>query len=598
MKRVTIMAIVVMLWASMALGITPTAFQRYNADWFSNATGSGRATGLLWMRSMELAVEAGEGQATGEQFYVDSGVTNAGDGSSWLNALETVEEAVALCEANRNDRINAAPGHAESFTAAAGAALGGFDLDKAGITLQGYGTGSDSPTFTFAHTDATVALGAANIRIKNVRFLAGYSEVAGAIQVEAGGDNCAIIGCEFPEPTTAAFEFDKAIVLASGADHFLVMGCLAYSVDQLGASSWIDMSTGVNNGTMIFDNVVIGDFDPAIVYSNKADLETQIDGGKYINWHADEYAFYFTGAATGYIDNVLVGTDVYTTAIEPGDGSLMVTGFRALWYDIDLGTDQTAAPLFTLAATGAWSFDLATNNLDHLMKVTTGVAADASLATYAPAGTLMSHLMSKAATTLEYDASMHSFEAIGDDADTILEDTAAIQPIVADLGGISEIGDKVVADMDANSTSLYWQEKTVSVTNVGFVSPVDNLFDVDGGPILISYFSGICTELIDSNVATAQIVCDADDTVDQQFSTAVAITDDVLGTVYVFTGVNPSVLTPLITGTTEGASNLMTPWVCKEGMIEQANNVANLDGTIVWYMTYRPLAAGITVTAQ
>lgn len=37
------------------------------------------------------------------------------------------------------------------------------------------------------------------------------------------------------------------------------------------------------------------------------------------------------------------------------------------------------------------------------------------------------------------------------DIDDVLIDTASIQPIVADLAGISEIGDKVVADMDANS---------------------------------------------------------------------------------------------------------------------------------------------------
>ena len=37
------------------------------------------------------------------------------------------------------------------------------------------------------------------------------------------------------------------------------------------------------------------------------------------------------------------------------------------------------------------------------------------------------------------------------DIDTILIDTAAIEPIVTDLQGFSELGDKIVADIDANS---------------------------------------------------------------------------------------------------------------------------------------------------
>ena len=40
------------------------------------------------------------------------------------------------------------------------------------------------------------------------------------------------------------------------------------------------------------------------------------------------------------------------------------------------------------------------------------------------------------------------------DITLILADTAAIEPIVTDVGGLSEIGDKIVADMDANSSLL------------------------------------------------------------------------------------------------------------------------------------------------
>jgi len=148
------------------------------------------------------------------------------------------------------------------------------------------------------------------------------------------------------------------------------------------------------------------------------------------------------------------------------------------------------------------------------------------------------------------------------------------------------------------ASTIAGQAYTTSVTNVAFATPEDHLFDVDGGDILITSFVGIVTELVDSNVATCGIEIDRDDeAADTEFTTLVAIEDDVVGTVYVFTDVAIPVLTPLVPGAV-GSNTLMSPWFCPEGMIEQANSAANLDGTIVWHMTWIPYTDGTTVTAQ
>jgi hypothetical protein len=77
--------------------------------------------------------------------------------------------------------------------------------------------------------------------------------------------------------------------------------------------------------------------------------------------------------------------------------------------------------------------------------------------------------------------------------------------------------------------------------------------------------------------------------------------ENIVGTVYVFSNANPSVLTPLTPGAAGGGTVLGTQWIVHEGMLEQTMS-ADPGGAagdhITWYMTYVPLAASITVTAQ
>lgn len=342
MKRLTIMTIIVMLLASVASGITPTAFQRYNADWFSNATGSGRATGILWMRAMELAVEGAQQQGTGLQFYVDSGVSNAGDGSGWDNAVATVEEAVALCEANRGDVIYVAQGHAESFTAAAGLTLGGFDADIAGISIIGMGQGDDRPTFTFADTDATVAVGAASIRFENLVFLAGISEVVAGVIVEAAGVNFTMFDCEFPEPIVTSYEFNIGIQLTTAANDVTIAYCTAYSADATGADHWINGGAGVVESLTIIGNIVYGEYAIAPIFSDQADLKTHVAGNVVGNMTTGQLGIEFSGNATGWCYDNLVVTDTVAASYDTG----VMDGGGGDWGDED-SSDTTPVPWTT-----------------------------------------------------------------------------------------------------------------------------------------------------------------------------------------------------------------------------------------------------------
>jgi len=125
----------------------------------------------------------------------------------------------------------------------------------------------------------------------------------------------------------------------------------------------------------------------------------------------------------------------------------------------------------------------------------------------------------------------------------------------------------------------------------------DDLFDVDGGPILITSFTGVVTTQIGAVANALSITLDADSGwIDSDFSTAVELNGDVAGTRYVFSDADESVLTPI--SDTNGNTNSMRQWYCGEGMIEQVNGGAGTTGAIKWYMTYIPFDDGTTVTPQ
>ncbi|HEB26431.1 MAG TPA: hypothetical protein ENI05_01465 [Porticoccus sp.] len=123
-----------------------------------------------------------------------------------------------------------------------------------------------------------------------------------------------------------------------------------------------------------------------------------------------------------------------------------------------------------------------------------------------------------------------------------------------------------------------------------------DIFDVVGGPILITSFTGLVTETVAGAAEVTTIVFDGVD--DFEFSTGVDVTGWVRGSRIVFSIANPAVLTQLAL-TTSGSGQTMVPWFCPIGMIEQTDDADNVqNGGWTWYMTFVPLAEGVTVVAQ
>lgn len=433
-------------------------------------------------------IQARQSKGSGNYFYVDSGRANATavDGKSLVKAEPTLEAVFAGGEltANNGDVIFMLQNHAENLTAADAA-----DCDVAGVTIIGLGDGTDMPEFSYTETAGELVIGAANITIYNVRFIAATGSITMGISVEAAGDNFTLIGCVFPEPATSTWEFLDAVDLATTVNGFSCIGNIYYHTATTGPAHFIEAGNGTNHEMRIIGNEIQGQFSVAAIWSDTIDLRAYIAYNTIRQMTAGQHCIEFTTTALGIIERNTMYASSEENCLDPG--------------------------------------------------------------------------------------SMYPIENY---VCTAIDQTGVLVPATAGV------------------------KRYVSKAQTGVQSGTPNLFDVDGGPILITNFFGLVTTNIGATVTTVEIALDADSGwTDYDFSTAVAITSDAAGTRYVFesnvVGGTESVLTPC-EGADAGATSQFESWYCGEGMIEAMASTADNTGAITWYMEYVPLAAGVTVTAQ
>jgi len=570
---------------------------------------------------------------TGNIYYVDSAVgSDSYDGLLPEHAFATIDAAIDACTTDNGDIIYVMQGHSETKSAT-GALL---TADIAGVTIRGLGIGDNRPKLTLSHTGAKIDITADNVRFSNFYIDAtGVDSVNTPLNVSGVGciiDN--IFGYMADDDGQA--DIFITVGIADGDANDLIISDCRFVSPIAGAASAITFAKDMKN--VVLNNLnIYGDFSTSAIEipaGGNACKNVVIANSFIYSLNADEPAIEVNGTScTGAIINCILISDAEATIVDAG-GLIIdnATSLRIIGTSegAPLPADTTLVDLigdYTGPDSGAAADDNIKAHLDLIKTAADAILVDTAAAdTEAEIADLGSTLVDNIVAAMDANSTLDDIltdtSAMDSEAEwadlgsalvdnivaamdanstlaTVLADTEAMDSEAewADLS--STVVDNIQAAMDANSTLLYWQERSATITMAGIATPTNNLFDVDGGPILITSFVGICTETIDANVMTLQITNDADGGItDTEFSTAVSCEDDVAGTIYVFTNVNPSVLTPLVTGTGEGATTLMTPWVCKEGMIECAASAANLTGTIVWYMRWRPLVTGVTVTAQ
>jgi hypothetical protein len=156
---------------------------------------------------------------SGTVFYVNSGLTAAGDGRSPEGAVATITAGLALCTTGANDKLVVMPGHAENISAAAGIAI-----SKSGVALIGLGRGTARPTLTWTAAAATLSITAANVAFVNFRFVNNFADVVTMFDVSGAGDDLTFDSCQFTDTSTILNAVDF-ITLATGADGLSILNC-------------------------------------------------------------------------------------------------------------------------------------------------------------------------------------------------------------------------------------------------------------------------------------------------------------------------------------------------------------------------------------
>lgn len=269
----------------------------------------------------------------GNVFFVNSVNGSAtGNALSPESALSTIDAAVALCTANNGDVIVVLPGHVETVTAA-----GGLDLDVAGITILGIGSGTTQPKIDFTTaTTADVDIDAANITIENIQFEASFADIVAVVDVNA--TDCTIRNCRFIAPTTD----ENALIWILGAtsttsSRLTVEDC--WFQDKDAANTHAISLPGTSDGCVIRRNVMHGFYETAAIGAAGAVTNILVANNLIQNTDTDADACILLAASsTGIVAyngvGAALGADA-TTNISCSTGCVLIQN-----YSVDTGDRQ------------------------------------------------------------------------------------------------------------------------------------------------------------------------------------------------------------------------------------------------------------------
>ena len=255
MKKILVSLLVLMIagtcMAYPSAGDAKTTFR--NGFAWGGHVPKDRAT--LWAQGIEGQIS---GLGTGKIWYVDSGATSPGAGTTWNEATLTLDEIFALITtdggASRGDVVKIAEYHAENLDSQ------GVDSDVIGVTVIGMGAYNSTamPSFTYTDQDGEFAVGADNNVFVNLRFVPSTSVIAKAIDVEAGADYTQFINCIFAAPEDKTNDEFLIGINLNPVTGTTIREC-RFDVGAAAADCAIKL-TGKTFDVTIADNTIMGDY--------------------------------------------------------------------------------------------------------------------------------------------------------------------------------------------------------------------------------------------------------------------------------------------------------------------------------------------------
>uniref|UniRef100_A0A6M3L4P5 Uncharacterized protein n=1 Tax=viral metagenome TaxID=1070528 RepID=A0A6M3L4P5_9ZZZZ len=260
------------------------------------------------------------GTKVGNHWYVDSGTGKAaGTGLSWADAVSTVDVAIGLATADNGDVIHVAAGHTEDIT---GATTFILDVDKAGLTIIGEGTGRSRPTFTMKSdtANANVDVSADDVRLSNLIFNISTTD-SNKYWIIIDGVDCEIDHCEFAG--NASQQCLTAITIAGASDN-LADNCYihdnVFRMEDAGPNSAIDIIKD-EDGIRIENNYIRGNFSNACIEvdaGGDACTDLVIRNNVLINEQTGDHCIEISGVTvTGLIEGNTFISDTRDQVAQP-----------------------------------------------------------------------------------------------------------------------------------------------------------------------------------------------------------------------------------------------------------------------------------------
>ncbi len=174
------------------------------------------------------------------------------DNEGVVRVYTTIQAANNAAAASRGDVALVLPGYDHSLT-------GADSWNTAGLQVIGYGNGNNRPTIRYTGASGEVGLGASNIRVSNLRFLAAADSVARAVDIDSGFNGITIDNCLW-DFSAAANDF--RVMLRVGSVRSLIEDNRFVAQDSAPAAGRaISLKGGAASHSIIRRNYIYGQYD-------------------------------------------------------------------------------------------------------------------------------------------------------------------------------------------------------------------------------------------------------------------------------------------------------------------------------------------------
>lgn len=177
-----------------------------------------------------------------------------------VRVYTTIQAAVNAASAGRGDVVGVLPGYDHT--------LGRADSwATAGVRVVGFGNGSNRPIVRYTTATDEVGVGANNIEIRNIRFLAAVDSCARALDLDSGFSGAAIRNCIFDFAATGN---DFRVMLRNSQARSVIEDNEFRAEDTAGAGKGVSFNGGYADFTVVRNNRFFGQFDTVGDTSNAA----------------------------------------------------------------------------------------------------------------------------------------------------------------------------------------------------------------------------------------------------------------------------------------------------------------------------------------